>query len=79
MPKQEQMRAWVEHWKWLGPELDRIKREELRTLTEEEAYRRADALGECLEYEHWIDPRRAAFSGLMEQQAIFSRARHSAK
>lgn len=73
------MRLWVERWKWVGPELEKLKRQELRTLTEAEAYRRADSLGECLEYDHWIDPRRVTSSGLIEQQAIFSRARAAKK
>ncbi len=35
------MRAWVENWKRVGPELEAIKRRELRAMTEEEGTKRA--------------------------------------
>ena len=69
------MRLWVENWRRVGPELERIKRAELRALTEKEAYERSIALAECLQAEHWINPKRITSSGLIEQQAIFSRGR----
>ena len=36
----EHMRAWVENWKRMGPELEAIKKRELRAMTEEEGTRR---------------------------------------
>ncbi len=44
LPEREQMRAWVENWKRVGPELEAIKRRELRALTEEEAFDEAVTL-----------------------------------
>ncbi len=69
--EKEQMRLWVETWKRTGPELERIKRAELRALTEEEAFEQAQALNDSVAEEVWIDPRRVAASGLAEQQRLF--------
>ena len=67
----EQVREWVETWRRAGPELERIRREEIRatdTMGGLEAFKGLvrRALDDC--------PPRAT-SGLVEQQAIFSRLR----
>ncbi len=38
------IRAWVENWKLAGPELERLKKDELRAMTEEEALRKVNAV-----------------------------------
>lgn len=65
------MRAWVENWKCVGPELEEIKKKKLRALTEEQAYQQALILSESAADEIWIQPERAAAEGLIEQQKIF--------
>ncbi len=75
MSPEDQMRAWVENWKRVGPELERIKREELRAMTEEEAFRRAELLGRSGAADVWIEPGRAAAAGMVEQQRLFILAR----
>lgn len=74
MSEHDKMRYWVENWKRVGPELERIKREELRALSDEDAYQNAVALMSCLEADFWEDPRRSQWSGLVEQQRLFQRA-----
>ena len=73
------MRAWVENWKRVGPELERIKKEELRAMTEEEGTRRALLVMDAALPGDWKDPRRATYSGLIEQQRIFARAAKPSK
>ena len=73
------IKRWVETWKFAGPELERLKKEELRALTDEEGLRRAIlVMNTCLP-EKWIDPRRVASSGLIEQQRIFARLAKASK
>ncbi len=70
------MKRWVEQWKYItGPELERLKKQEVRAMTEEEGTRRAILVmnSRC---RHASE--RAQFqtsSGLVEQQRIFSKAR----
>ena len=68
---QEQMRAWVENWKRVGPELERMKKEKLRSMSEEEAFNQAEVLSTSAADEVWIEPARAAAAGLIEQQRLF--------
>ncbi len=42
--EQALMKRWVDQWKITGPELERIKKEELRAMTEEEAKRRINSV-----------------------------------
>ncbi len=44
LSEHERMRLWVETWKRAGPELERMKREELRAMSEEEALLRVAAV-----------------------------------
>lgn len=69
----EQMRAWVENWKRIGPELEREKRRQLRALTEEAATERALRVMKARVNLGTRDAARRATSGLIEQQRIFSK------
>ena len=73
LSEKEQMRLWVETWKRAGPELERMKREELRAMTEEEALRRVAAVMNSRADDGWIRPDRRNTSGLVEQQRLFMR------
>lgn len=68
------MRKWVENWKRVGPELEKIKRQELRKMTDEQAYDIAVSLSYSLADDAWIDPRHLTSSGLVEQQRWFRKA-----
>ncbi len=73
LSEKEQMRAWVENWKRIGPELERMKKVELRAMTEEEGTRRA-----LLVMDSRIDDperrrERRRSSGLVEQQRLFAK------
>jgi hypothetical protein len=71
MTEQEKMRYWVENWKRVGPELERIKREELRALTDEQAASNAESILST-PVEQWLPERRRQWSGLVEQQQYFA-------
>jgi hypothetical protein len=61
----------VAHWQLIGPELDRIRRWELRNFNHREHWAAIDALLQ-LACEHAV-PRTT--SGLVELQRVFARAR----
>ncbi len=65
------MRAWVENWKRVGPELEALKRTQLRAMTEEEAFKQAEMLSASAADELWVEPKRAAAEGFIEQQRLF--------
>lgn len=69
----EQMRVWVENWKRIGPELERMKRKELAALSEEDAFDQAETLSESVADEMWIEPERTSAKGFMEQQRLFQK------
>lgn len=60
-------------WKETAAELDRIKCEALRALTEEESARVAERLCQPLEGS-WFRPGHPDGSGLVEQQRLFRKA-----
>ena len=63
-------RRWVEAWKRAGPELEQIRRKELRAIDVMAAIR---AL--CFEADYSVPPRAPkATSGLVEQQFWFMKA-----
>jgi hypothetical protein len=68
--KKQQLKQWVETWKRAGPELERMRREELRAYRHEDNVEAIDALLQ-IGYKH---RRVCATSGLVEQQRIFMRA-----
>ncbi len=69
MTDEEKIRLWVETWRRAGPELARIKRDELRRMRPEDAARIIDALFEigC----QFAVPR--PMTGLVEQQRLFGK------
>ncbi len=73
LPEREQMRAWVENWKRVGPEMERMKREELRSLTEEDAFEQATILARSAAEEPCLEPARHHSEGLIEQQRLFAK------
>lgn len=64
-------RAWAEHWRQWGPQLDQIRRDELRRFRYEDHRAAIDALLQ-IAHEH-ATPRLT--SGLVEQQRLFRQAR----
>ena len=64
-------RAWVENWQRVGPELERIRREEQRNFRYEDNIEAIDSLLEmaC----RFATPR--STSGLVEQQRLFGKLR----
>lgn len=66
----EAMRRWVETWKRAGPELERIKMEELQAITEEESAEMFCGLDIPPEFD-WMPPEDFTSSGLVEQQRLF--------
>ncbi len=67
------MRLWVDNWKRVGPELEKIKRAELRAMTDEEAAARAIRVMNARVSDRWINPKRCSSSGLIEQQRLFTK------
>ena len=65
---------WVDNWREAGPVLEQIKGRELRAMTPERALWAADAVLD-LASRGWWNPSREAWSGLVEQQALFARLR----
>jgi len=73
LSEKERMRLWVDTWRRVGPELERIKRNELRALSEEEGTRRAILVMDARADFEWESPRPHKLSGLIEQQRLFMR------
>ena len=61
---------WVDNWREAGPELEEIKRQELRAMTPERALFFADAVL-SMPWPEDVMARRRAYSGLLEQQDLF--------
>jgi hypothetical protein len=70
-PDETKLKAWVETWKRAGPELERIRREELRAFKHEENVEIIDSLLQ-LGVDHGV-PRTT--SRLVEQQRLFRKMR----
>ena len=70
--EREQLREWVQRWQRVGPELDRIKREELRAPDYYE--KNLPLLNDMLQWacDH---ARPRTTSGLVEQQRLFMKLR----
>lgn len=66
------MRRWVEAWKVAGEELDRMKWDELRAMTEDDAARMLD-LQHWPTDDLWRSPERESAEGMIEQQRMFLR------
>jgi len=67
----QKMKAWVAHWKRVGPVLARIRRDELRAFRYEDNIEVVDSLLQ-LGYEFRTE---RPSSGLVEQQRLFMKAR----
>jgi hypothetical protein len=68
----ERGRQWVAAWKRAAPELERVRREELRSL---DGYKAISLLMGPADYT--VEPRAPKpTSGLIEQQRLFERLRH---
>ena len=66
----ERTKAWVENWAKVGPQLEAIRRRELRAMTYEQ---RVKAIESVLELgSRFAKPRTT--SGLVEQQRLFQKA-----
>jgi hypothetical protein len=68
--------AWLAQWRRASVELEEVRKRELRALTDEAALAAADNLL-SLPSALMAGPARRATSGLVEQQALFQRARTS--
>ncbi|MCC7518694.1 MAG: hypothetical protein IT578_05870 [Verrucomicrobiae bacterium] len=60
---------WIETWRLAGPELERIRREEIETCDTSVAVR---ALDDAFESARLHSPT-GGWSGLVEQQAVFAK------
>ncbi|MGI9115122.1 MAG: hypothetical protein DLM52_13410 [Chthoniobacterales bacterium] len=78
MTEREKMRYWVENWKRVGPELERIKRQELRALSDEEGTKRALRVMSARSRHACAAAKLRSSSGLVEQQRIFAKTRRAA-
>ena len=67
----EEQRAWMAQWRSAAEALERVKMEELSSLTEQAALRDSDDLLSLGPFE--IGPERECSSGLVEQQRWFRR------
>lgn len=67
-----QARRWVENWKETGPELERIRRREIRATDTPTAL---SALSSAFAAALFLNPKPRPSSGLVEQQRLFSRWR----
>lgn len=67
------MRALVENWKRVGPELEAIKKRELRAMTEDTAFEKATVVNESAADDIWVRPAKARSEGLIEQQRLFQK------
>ncbi len=67
----ERTKAWVENWAKVGPQLEAIRRRELRAMTYEDRIKLIDSLLQigCT----FGKPRTT--SGMVEQQRLFQKAR----
>ncbi len=67
----EEQRRWMAQWRSAAVALAEMKRHELQTLTDEQAWRQIEALQSVSEI--WRDPE--APPGLVAQQALFRKLR----
>jgi hypothetical protein len=67
----DEAREYVERWQKAGPELERVRREELRALTDADGRE----LFRCVLELASLHIQNRPTSGLVEQQRIFQKAR----
>jgi len=73
----DQKKIWMSQWRSAAVELEKMRTEELREMTEQSS---ADLFNRCAipAADYWISPERAQSSGLVEQQKIFMKSRSHA-
>ena len=67
----EEQRRWMAQWRLAAVALEEMKRYELQTLSDEQAWRQIEALQAISEI--WRDPETPP--GLVAQQALFQKLR----
>ena len=67
----EEQRRWMEQWRRAAIALEEVRRYELQTLTEEQAWRTIEAIQSHQDV--WRDPETPC--GLVAQQALFQKLR----
>ncbi len=72
LTEKERMREYLENWKVVSKEIDRLKTIELQALTEEESAEQFNGL-DCDSSLYWIPEESRTSSGLVEQQRIFAK------
>jgi hypothetical protein len=71
MDERAASKLWVEHWQRIGPWLEKIRHDELRVLTEEQAALAFESLAEFARDAGALTPRIS--SGFVEQQRLFKK------
>ena len=69
----EQRNIWMSQWRSAAIELEKVRAQELRELSEQGS---ADLFNRCgiPDCDYWISPERSQASGLVEQQKLFMRS-----
>ena len=70
----EEQQAWMKQWRAAAVALRKVKREELRAMTDAQAIAGFNSLDTPPEF-GYRSPERANSEGLIEQQRIFRKAR----
>lgn len=73
MDKNEAAKQWVEHWRRVGPLLEKIRHDELRAMTDEEAAQACRTLFDFAFSSPSYQERRTC--GFVEQQRLFLKLR----
>jgi len=68
---EDRTKAWVENWAKLGPQLEAIRRRELREMTYQQ---RVQAMDSLFQIGRLVGKARTT-SGLVQQQRLFRKAR----
>ena len=68
------IKRWINAWKAAGPELERMRADELSTMTEEQSALLFDALDFDPD-QIWVPEDRVNSVGLIEQQRLFMKSR----
>jgi hypothetical protein len=76
--EKEKVRERVRQWRTANAEMDRMRTEDLRAMSERESARIFDMLDPGDLSEVWRRPERLESSGMVEQQRIFMRG-HAAR
>jgi len=78
LTEKERMRQYLENWKVVSSEIDRLKSIELQALSEEDSAEQFNGL-DCDLSLYWIPEERRTSSGLVEQQRIFAKGHKHAQ